>query len=525
MRSIRPRALLAAASLIAATSLVLAGCTGGGDSGTAGGSGGDKVLNIASGVPPLNGLAPGLAGRGPFTTYITPAYEPLIRVAPDGTIEPALASAWEVSEDGTRLKFTLREDAKFSDGEEVNGEAVAQSILAWVEANGPFANQLATLTSAEATGPFEVTLTSSVPFPDMIYLFQSQWLAGAIIAPEAVADPELMKTGTYGAGPYVLDEAATVADNKYVYKPNEYYYDQSAIYWDEVVVNVFTDANSGISALRAGQMDFFPSDALTAFSNDGSLGDDISVLRSPGTTWTGLVLVDRDGSTNPAMGDVRVRQAINYALDRETLATALYGDFGGPHAQINGEGWPGYLEANEEFYTHDVDKAKELLAEAGYPDGVTIKNIQASGALNTNLAQAMAQQLAEAGITLETTEVPTYGELTNTVIQGEYSTMMYSGGYDTPALNAGSLFGDADGGYNPLKMHDPQLDAYIATAKAAQGDAADTAWGDVYTWITENAWWAVAAQSDNVWFVGKKIAVEDPGQGLVVDVAKIKPAA
>lgn len=521
MRHTPARKAAAFTAIALASTIALSACSG---TASSSGSASDGSLDVAVSVPPLNGLSPALAGRGPFATYITPAYEPLIRVGADGTISAALATAWETSEDGTQLVFTLRDDAKFSDGGDVTAQSVVDSILYWIEANGPFANQLASLTSAEVTGDDQVTLTSATAFPDMVYLFQSGWLAGAIVAPEAVADPDLLKTGTYGAGPYVLDEDATVTDSKYVYVPNEYYYDQDAIEWDQLTVNVFSDANSGIQAMKAGQMDLMMSDAVTANGNSESLGDDVTVLTSPGTQWTGLVLVDRDGSTNPAMGDVRVRQAINFALDRDLLTQALYGDYGTAHAQLNGEGWPGYDEANDEFYDYDPAKAKELLAEAGYSDGLTIKNIQASGAVNSTLAQAMAAQLAEVGITLETTEVSTYGELTNTVIQGEYSTMMYSGGYTVPALNSASLFGDADGGYNPLKMHDPQLDEYLATAKAAQGDAADAAWNDVYTWVVENGWWAVVSQSDGVYFVGDDVTVTDPGQAQIIDLATVTPA-
>lgn len=523
MKSTRFGRVATAMSLVAAATLVLAGCSGGSSASNDKAGSGDEALTVGVGVPPLS-LDPAKAGRGTgFTAYLTPAYEPLVRTEADGKIVPALAIKWEFNSDNTQLKFTLRDDAKFSDGEKVTGDAVAKSILYWKDTNGPFANQLANLKSAEGDGQ-TVTLTTTTPFPNLISLFNADWLAGDIIAPKGLETPNNLLKDTYGAGPYVLDTANTVTGSKYVYTPNKYYYDKSAQKFTSITVSVYSDPNSAIQAVKSGQIDLFASDSITANTNKASLTGNIKVALND-NTWSGLVFVDRTGTVDPFMKDVRVRQAVNYALDRKVLAKALFGDYGKPYDQLQTQGFLGYDKSIDNYYSYNPTKAKELLKEAGYPNGLTIKNIQAQGTVNTTLAQAMAQQLEKVGITLKTTETSTYNELTAKVNQGGYDSMMYSGSGNNPALNASSLFANGDGGYNPLDQHDPELDALIADAQKASGDEAQTAWAKVYKWVVENAWWAVATLSADAYiYNGTAVQITSPAATNIVDLATLQPA-
>ncbi len=92
-------------------------------------------------------------------------------------------------------------------------------------------------------------------------------------------------------------------------------------------------------------------------------------MTSAPAAMVGMYIADVDGTVVPAFKDLRVRQALNYAIDREAITKSVYGDFGIPTDQYVPEGIGGYLPELEDVYPYDPEKAKELLAEAGYPDG------------------------------------------------------------------------------------------------------------------------------------------------------------
>ena len=311
-KSISRRVMLGTAAL-SITALALTACAGsGGDAGT--GSAADKVLNISNTFAPVS-MDPAFSGNGRAGTMLQPAYEPLVRTAADGSLEPALAESWEMSADNASVTFTLREDAAFSDGEPVNAEAAKKSIDYWTESGGPFSVNLSALDEVVVDGEFEFTVKLTAPNPDLVSVFNTYWLAGDLISPKALEDPKQLTTKTFGAGPYMLDEAATITGKTYTYVPNEHYYDQDDIAWEKVVISVYEDQNSAIQAFKTGQLDIMVSDPITGNANKDQLADGQKIVSDP-VQWSGLILLDRAGETNEPLGDLRVRQAINYGLDR-----------------------------------------------------------------------------------------------------------------------------------------------------------------------------------------------------------------
>src|SRR5262245_50996276 len=182
-----------------------------------------KVLTIGSAFVPVS-LDPALSGNGRAGMAVIPAYEPLVRVAHDGKIEPALATKWEVANDQTAVTFTLRTDAKFSDGDPVNAEAVKKSLEYYRSVRGPFQTTLQTVTAIDELAPDKIRISMSVPQPAIVTMFESYWNAGLIISPQGVAAPDTLPKETRGAGPYKLDPAATILGKSYTYVPNEHYY-------------------------------------------------------------------------------------------------------------------------------------------------------------------------------------------------------------------------------------------------------------------------------------------------------------
>ena len=479
------------------------------------------TLNISTSFAPVS-MNPAMSGNGRAGSMLQPAYEPLVRTTADGTIEPALAESWEVSDDNMSVTFTLRQDAAFSDGEPVNAEAAKTSVEYFLERGGPFTATLQDLASIDVPSEYEVTFNFDKPNPDIVGLFNTYWLAGALISPAALENPDQVDTQTFGAGPYVLDEAQTTSGNTYTYVPNEHYYDQDEISWEQVVISVYEDQNSAIQAFKTGQLDVMISDPVTANANQDGLEEGQRIVSDP-VQWSGLVISDRDGAVAEPLGDVRVRQAMNYALDRETITNALFGDFGVPTSQVQVEGFVGHDPTLDEEYAYDPDKARELLAEAGYADGFSFTTTYVNNTLNSTQAQAMAGQFAEVGITMNTREVQNFGELEGVFNQGEASAVVIQSNSGAPYLSHFQTLAP-NGSMNFLGSTDDELNQLLDTAAQLPLEEAQEEWQNVYGWLSDEAWFAITSALDVSYFVGQGVDVPQPGQSLIIDIVDMKPA-
>jgi peptide/nickel transport system substrate-binding protein len=481
----------------------------------------DKVLTVGNPFGPIS-MDPALSGNGRAGTWMLPAYEPLVRTNADGTFSPGLATSWALADDGMSLTFDLRQDAKFSDGEVVDAAAVKKSIEYWVSRNGPFSGNLASLKSVDVTGPYQVKVSLTEPNPNLVTEFDSNWLVGDIISPKAVDNPDSLLTGTYGAGPYVLDTEATITGKSYVYIPNEHYYDQSKIYWDKIVIGVFYDQNAAIQAMRAGQLKLLISDPLTGHANANSLGDGIRLVHSP-LQWAGIVFIDRRGEVNEVLGDVRVRQALNMGIDRNLVAKALFGDLGKGTAQIQIEGYQGYDPSLEDIYPFDPEKAKALLAEAGYPDGVTIKVGYVNNTMNDTLYQAYAGQLSQIGVTLVAEPYQGFGPMIAATRAKSIESLVFNTNSGVPNIAKYQTLVPG-GSLNRYKSEDPELTKLMDEASRLPIAEADEAWKKVYRWIVENAWFLPVAAIDVAYFATSDIDVPEVGQSVNMELVWVKPA-
>lgn len=515
------RRTVLASSVGLASVLALAACSGGSGS-TGSGGGGKGTLTVSNTFAPVS-MDPALSGNGRAGTMLTPAYEPLVRTQADGTLVAALAESWKLAADNRSVTFTLRKDAKFSDGEPVNAEAAQKSIEYWVKAKGPFSVNLGNLDRITVDSEYVFTVWLKSPNPDLVSVFNAYWLAGDLISPKALADPKQLGTKTFGAGPYVLDPAATVSGKSYTYVPNQYYYDKSKVYWDKVVISVHEDQNSAIQAFKTGQLKVMVSDPITGNANKNNLPSGARILSDP-VQWTGLLLLDRKGETDKPLGDVRVRQAINYALDRSLLTKALFGDFGTPTSQLQVKGFVGYDPANDDEYPYSIDKAKALLAEAGYPNGVSIRVGYVSNTLNATQAQAIAGQLEKAGIKLAFTEAQNFGDLNTRLGQKQFGAIIAQSNSGTPFMAQFQTL-QPNGSYNTYHSQDPELTRLLAAAAAAPAAQSEAAWRAVYKWVDDNAWFGIISALSVTYFIAKGVDAPHPGQNLVIDLVDVKPAS
>jgi peptide/nickel transport system substrate-binding protein len=479
-----------------------------------------KVLTVGNPFSPLS-LDPALSGNGRAGTHLLPAYEPLVRVKADGSFEAALAIAWSMSADSKEATFTIRSGAKFSDGEAVTAEAVKKSIDYYRSKKGPFQVNLANVTAIDVVEGNKVRIRVSTPNPALLNLFEAYWLAGNIISPKAIDIPDAPAKATYGAGPYKLDVANTVTGKVYSYVPNEHYYDKNRIKWDRVQMIVYEDQNSAIQAMKAGQVKLLVSDPVTGHANNGKLPPNLRMFSSP-VQWTGLILIDRDGAVNPALKDVRVRRAINHAIDRKLIAKALLGDFADPTLQLQGKGFMGNDPTLESRYAYDPAKAKALLAQAGHP-ALELKVHYVNNTLSSTLSQVLAGQFRKVGINVKLTELTNFGALNAAGAAKQMETLVFNSNSGVPNLAQFQTL-SPKGSLNFYNTQDETLAKLIGEAALLPLPNADAAWKKVYAHVVDLAWFAPIAATHTVYFASDAVKAPAIGQSVVIDLINVVPA-
>ena len=331
----------------------------------------------------------------------------LTHEAPDGSIVPSefsLAESWGYVDDNNQIfELKLREDAFFSDGTPVT----AETVKAWFEyfAQGTGVNVAGTgpIDTIDVLDEYSLRLNLSAPNPIVPFQLSEAHNWGAV---SLVDDPERLSTETLSAGPYRLDPARSVPDEEYALVPNEYFWDQSLIQWKEVIIKVLPDAAARFRAVQTGQVDFATMAGANEYVEPAKEAG-LQTFAVPANT-RGLIVADRD-SDGP-LSDVRVRQALNYAIDRDTITAGLMKETARPTSIFRTSN--GYDPSLVDHYPYDPDKARELMTEAGYPDGFTIDALAASHMFTGGgpLAQAIASYWDDIGVTANVTLAPSTAE-------------------------------------------------------------------------------------------------------------------
>jgi peptide/nickel transport system substrate-binding protein len=505
-----------AVAVVAAAALALTGC-----SGTSAPKKSTETLTISSALQP-NNLNPAISGNGRAGVALYPAYEPLVRTKADGTIEAALATAWKASDDLKSVTYTIRQNVKFSNGEALTPDAVKNSILFYKGFKGfPYAANLNALGDITVSGN-DVTINFTSPQPDIASMFNAAFNYGDVIAPAGLKNPDDLSKNTYGAGPYMIDASQTVSGTKWVYVPNPNYYDQSKIYWPKIELSYFADQNSAIQAFKSGQIMYMISDAVTANANAATLPAGAKVLFSP-AQWTGVIFTDRNGDkVNPALGNVKVRQALNYATDKNAITKALFGDFGKATNSLQVDGFIGYDKSLDSAYPYDPAKAKALLAEAGYASGLTINLAYVKNTLNQGQFEAIQSQWKEVGVTVNPVILANVGEFAAQAAKGTVGALLAQSNSNTPYIAYNQPLAK-NGSYNIYQNTNPELDKLYQAAVNAPQSGQEAAWKAVHKWVVDNAWFDVIAALSAVAIASNKVTAPVPGASLVTDIVNIVP--
>jgi peptide/nickel transport system substrate-binding protein len=391
----RPRSVLGAVAV--ATVLVISGCSSGTSDQSSGSSGATSGSGSAAGVFNWS-FSVAISSMDPHTTpnvydylYLWPAYDRLTDLDPTtGEPKPMLAQSWEVAKDGTALTLKLRPGVTFQDGTAFDAAAVKANLDRMTsDPKSTVKGQLTNVDSVVVDDPMTVTIkmkgATAGPMPALLGGFP-----GTMVSPKAFDDPKLKETGD-GAGPYraVSNDGTTVTYEKW-----DGYYDPSRQKLAKVVAHALPDDQTRFNAVLGG-------DASGVYIRQNQIADakaaGLTVITGPSPTPNAVEF----NMSRAKFGDVRVRQAINYALDRSAIAKAAFGDTCAPNTQLFAKGYWAYDDAQAGAYGYDLAKAKKLMADAGLTDGfsfqITSPNIPAWVTMNT----AIQEQLKQIGITVD----------------------------------------------------------------------------------------------------------------------------
>lgn len=354
------------------------------------------------------GLDPGRETDGESFYGSTPVYDTLVEFIPGETaIQPALAESWTFAEDGLSVKFNLRSGVKFHDGTPCNADAVVYSIERQFKTDHP----------AYGFGPWKYwgymdmdsIVESVTALDDLTVEFklkkrEAPFIANLAMDFAAIVSPTASEkygadfsSNPVGTGPFKF--ISWIKDDSLVYERNPDYWGGD-VYLDRLIIKVIPDATARWLALQKGEVDIIdfpsPEDLDKMKGTDG-----IKVIQQEGLNVGYLAL-----NTEKAPYDnVKVRQAMNYAIDRNEIVAGVYGEAGKPAKNPLPPTMWSYND-DIEAYDYNPEKAKELLAEAGYADGfkTEIWAMPVARPYNPNgkkVAEIMQAQLAKVGIEVD----------------------------------------------------------------------------------------------------------------------------
>jgi peptide/nickel transport system substrate-binding protein len=438
-RTHRRGTMLAVAVTVA--TLTLTACAGGTPTDTG------PSLTVALQASPLNLDYTTSAGAAIPQALLYNVYESLVKLDDTGQIEDLLAVSHTVSDDRLTYGFTLQPDVTFSNGTPLTADSVKFSLdrlkTDWTTAS---ADLLSSISSVDVVSDTEVTITLGAP--DNAFLYNLAGPAGTIFSPDAVSD---LAGKAVGTGPYEVASYTTASSLELVAN-TDYWGGKPGL--DTITINYFADTNAQSNALLSGD-----ADAIVGLSSPQLLqqfeGDDRFTV-TEGTT-NGEVVLSMNNQRAP-FNDVRVRQALRFAIDNQAVLDTVQQGYGSLIGSMVPPTDPWYTDLTG-TYAYDPDRARELLSEAGASD-VAVSFAIPNQPPMVAAAQVVQSQLADVGITatITTLEFPAVW-LDQVFSNADYDLSVVNHVEPRDIVqfsNPGYYFG----------YHNPAADALLATAIA-----------------------------------------------------------
>ncbi len=320
-------------------------------------------------------------------------YDSLVWFDDDGKLVPALAESWDISDDGTEYTFHLRKGVTFHNGEPFNADAVVFSWERASQAEFEYSYHWQTAKSVEKVDDYTVKITLEEPDALFLSTVADNW---AIIPPgyfkevgQEGFDEHPVGTGAFKFVEWVKGDHITM-------EANEDYW-RGAPKLKTVIFRPIPESSTRVAAIQTGEVDIVT--RLSAEEAQSLLGvENVKIIKYPVARIYYIAFNNLTTGVGKPTMDAKVRQAMNYAVDVDSIIDAIFDGFAEPASGFVASGELGYGAV--EPFGYDPEKAKELLAEAGYPDGFEMDMACPSGAYShfEEVCEAVAGYLGEVGI-------------------------------------------------------------------------------------------------------------------------------
>ncbi|WP_030437456.1 ABC transporter substrate-binding protein [Actinoplanes subtropicus] len=489
------------ALIAAATALALGACSTDTPNSTGAAT---HALAIAVVTPP-NSLDPAQLADGQQMYVWGSILDTLLyKKVKTGDLKPNAAESWQYNGDGTKLTLKIRKGMTFSTGTPVNAQAIAATMQRTMATPGVLQVKLAAVKSVTAVD--DSTVLIEFKHFDPQFLPNLAGGAGAIGDPKTLADKRTA-TDPVGSGPYTLDTAATVPGSKYVLKKRNDYWNAAAYPFTTVTVRALPDPTASFNALQAGEINAATVNSQLVGKLDKST---FTITKVDAQAIMFLDILDRKGAKWPALGDVRVRQAINYAIDREGILKGILQGNGKVTDQIFSPFGKVNDPALDVTYPHDPAKGKALVQEAGYA-GTTFKI--PSTFLSTSFESSISQAFKDIGLGLDWVSVPPQ-QTQSALLSGQYGLSFQILGFNNDAADAAQHYA-ADGYANPQHYQDATTDRLLKVINTTVDfDKALPAYQELNAYAVKQAFEAPIVFTGSTWATSKGVAMLDDGKGL-----------
>ncbi len=421
--------------------LLLTGCGAGGKS-PSGNTPQTKTITVAQGVDATT-MDPHMQSETPTSSILVHIFDTLLERDDEMKLQPSLALSVKSTSD-TVWEVELRPNVKFHNGEAMDARSVKYSIDRVIDP-AQKSQQLANfnmITKVEIVDNLKLKITTKDPYPILPNRLAALYIMPAEYS-KAAGDAKLAKEPV-GTGPFKLKQ--WVKNEQVVLEANKEYWG-GAPKVDRVVFRAIPEAATRLAELQTGAVDLIvnlPPDQAQSLGNSSKY----KVLSTPSARF--IYLTPR--TDHPILGNTKVRQAISYAIDRESIVKNILGGYGIPLATPVPQGFFGYEESFKPT-PYDPEKAKALLAEAGYPNGFELEMGSPAGRylMDKEVSEAIIGQLAKVGIRAKM-KVGEWGVYAQKIFSKEQAPLFLVGW--------GNSTFDADGNYYSLLKSGERMTYY-----------------------------------------------------------------
>lgn len=401
-------------------------------------------------------------------------FEGLMKPTPSGDLTPAIAEDYTVSEDRMTYTFTLREGVRFHNGDAVTAEDVKYSLercAAATETGIVQVEAFSVILSIDIPDERTVSITISEPSNEFI-----SYLTTAIL-PAGYTEQDTKPVGT---GPFKF--VSRTAQDAIVLEKFDGYWGTPA-QLDKVTLKIMENADSLMMSMQSGAID------LTAHLTS----DQVAQLEADFNVAEGTMNLVQAMYLNNAekpFDDVRVRQALSYAVDKQQIIDLAFDGYGSPIGSSMYPAFGKYFDDSlTNYYTHDVEKAKSLLAEAGYPDGFEMTiTVPSNYKPHMDTAEVLVQQLAEVGVKATIQPIEWESWVSDVYAGRQFQATVV--GVDASNMTARALLErfTSDYGKNFINYNSAEYDALFQQVLTTYDDAAQTAlYKEMEADLTRNA--------------------------------------